>query len=103
MLFHKVNKSENIPLKLPDLNINKTYIKRESYINFYGVKLDENLKWCSHINSIEKIISKNIAMMFRAKPILNISSLKKLYFAFIHSYLSYCNIVWASTGYTKLK
>jgi hypothetical protein len=103
ILFHKVSKSENIPLKLPDLKINNIYIKRELFLNFLGVKFDENLQWCSHINSIEKKISKNIAMMFRAKPFLNVSSLKKLYFAFIHSYLSYCNIVWGSTNHTKLK
>ena len=29
--------------------------------------------------------------------------MKKIYFSFIHSFISYCNIVWGSTNYGKLK
>ena len=41
--------------------------------------------------------------MFRASQFLNQESLKSIYFALINSYLSYANIVWASTCKTKLK
>ena len=43
--------SDNIPLKLPKLEINTTTIVRESVIKFLGVLLDENLSsWKTHIN-----------------------------------------------------
>jgi hypothetical protein len=68
-----------------------------------SVILDEHLRWSLHIKSIENKISKNLAMIYRAKPFLSSSSLKSLYFSFIHCYLTYCNIAWASTNHTKLK
>ncbi|MBY0580085.1 MAG: hypothetical protein K2P53_00155, partial [Rickettsiales bacterium] len=103
ILFHKQNKIDNLPLKLPDLKINKINITRQTSVNFLGVILDENLSWKTHISSLERKLSRNIAIMYKAKPFLNTRSLKNLYFSFIHSYLTYGNIVWASTNYTKLK
>ena len=35
--FHKPSKKDNIPLRLPNLNINGFTIKRESSIKFLGV------------------------------------------------------------------
>ena len=68
-----------------------------------GVIIDESLNWEKHIKTVENKISKNLGILYKAKPFLNINSLKQLYFAFINSYLNYCNIVWASTYITKLK
>jgi hypothetical protein len=102
-LFHKPSKTKEIPFILPNLLMNKTNIKRQISVNFLGVNFDEKLSWKVHINSIEKKISKSIGMIYRVKPLLNFKSLKSLYFSFIHSYLTYGNIVWASTNYTKLK
>ena len=42
-------------------------------------------------------------MLYKAKFILNKKCLRDLYFAFIHSYLSYANIGWANTNSNKLK
>ena len=103
ILFHKPSKAENIPLKLPNLLINNKIVKRELTTNFLGVLIDEKLSWKFHIKYIEGKISKNVAMLYRTKPFLNNESLKNLYFSFIHSYLSYCNIAWGSTNHTKLK
>ena len=36
-LFHKSHQSINLPLKLPDLNINGTFIERENFLKFLGV------------------------------------------------------------------
>ncbi|XP_065645688.1 uncharacterized protein LOC136076146 [Hydra vulgaris] len=103
LLFHKPSKSDHLPLKLPNLFMNNSVIKRESNVNFLGIILDENISWKSHIKSIENKISKNISVLYRVKPFLNIKSLKIIYFSFIHSYLSYCNIAWGSSNYGKLK
>ena len=40
------------------LKINDTDIKRENFMNFLGVILDESLTWNKHIQSIENKISK---------------------------------------------
>ena len=65
--------------------------------------LDKNLDWQEHIRTIEKKIAKNIGLLYRAKYLLNKSSLRCIYFRYIHSYLNYANIVWGGTYQTKLK
>ena len=51
--FHPSQKKHNtIPLRLPELEINKNTIERETMSKFVGVILDENLTWKSHINPI---------------------------------------------------
>lgn len=102
-LFFKPSKRNDLPLKLPKIVVNNIDIKRENHIKFLGVLLDENLSWKTHISAIENKVSRNLGILRKAKPYLNLKSLKSLYFSFIHSYLTYCNIAWASTNQTKLK
>ena len=101
--FHSLSHQDRIPLHLPKLKINHQSIKRETAIQFLGVLLDENLTWRSHISCIENKISKNLGILYKAREIVNKKCMKQLYFSFIHSYLSYGCIAWASTNKTKLK
>ena len=64
---------------------------------------DEIISWKDHIKMIKKKLTKNIGWLYRTKPYLDETSLKTVYFSYIHSYLNYANIVWASTRITKLK
>ena len=68
-----------------------------------GVLIDEHLTWKKHITVIENKVSKNLGILYGARRVLDSTALKNLYFSFIHSYLNYGNIVWASTSRTKLK
>ena len=103
ILFCKRIKVNDLPLRLPSLYINNTQIKRVYDTTFLGVIIEESLNWNKHISSIENKISKSIGILYKAKQVLEIESLKKLYFAFIHSYLNYCNIIWGSTFKSNLK
>ena len=42
-------------------------------------------------------------MLYRASRLLHFKNLLKIYFSFIHFYISYANIAWASTFKTKLQ
>ena len=64
--------------------------------------LDENISWKEHIKTIENKLCKNIDLLCKAKQLLDNESLKNIYFSYIHSYLNYANITWASTNTTKL-
>ena len=64
--------------------------------------LDEHISWNNHINTLEYKLAKNIGLLNRASYFLNEHSLKTIYFSYIHSYLNYANIAWASTYVTKL-
>ena len=65
--------------------------------------IDENLSWKPHINTVNSKIAKSIGILYKTRSILNKSLLKQLYFSFIHSYLNYGNVAWASTHKTKLE
>ena len=103
VLFCKNSKVDNLPLKLPPLKISNVNIVREYNMDFLGVILNETLNWKQHIETIENKISKNIGILYKSKPFLDIKSLKQLYFSFINSYIDYCNIAWGSTNQTILK
>ena len=101
--FHQARQKDNIPLKLPSLFINDREIKQSTSIKYLGVLIDEHLTWKDHITVIENKVSKNVGFLHRAKSVLDSTALKNLYFSFIHSYLNYGNIVWASASTAKLK
>ena len=83
------------------MTFNNIEIKREIYIKFLGVIIDEKLTWKNHIEVVENKISENIGVLYRASHLLDFKNLK-LYFSFIHIYISYANIAWASAFKTKL-
>ena len=96
-LFHKNSIKDDLPLKLQDLKIANNQIERKKAIKSLDVMLDENVNWQEHIRTVENKITKNIGLLYRAKYLLNESSLKCIYFANIHSYLNCANIACAST------
>ena len=75
-------KKDDIPLVLPKLNINNSEIARTESIKFLSVLLDKNLSWKTHIKYIENKTSKNIGILFKARPFLNKKSLLSLYYSY---------------------
>ena len=63
----------------------------------------ENLTRNEHIHILENKLSKNIGLLYRAKPYLDKNTMTTLHFSFFHSYLNYGNIAWASTTKSKLR
>ena len=65
---------------------------------FLGVKLDSKLLWNEHIQMIKNKISKNIGIILKVKHLFHVSTLRTLYFSFIHPYLTYCIEVWGKAA-----
>ena len=99
--FHKPSKKDNIPLVLLKLSICNNEIKQSESIKFLDVFLDENITWKDHYT--ENKIAKNIGLLFRSKPYLTKKCLLSLYYSYIHTYISYANIIWGSTYISNLK
>ena len=59
--------------------------------------------WKNHMEVVENKISKNIGVLYRANHLLDFKNFLKIYFYFIHIYISYANIAWDSTFKTKLQ
>ena len=102
ILFHKKSAKTEIS-GISDLKIGSKNIEETSSIKFIGVMLDEDISWNNHIKTVESKLAKNNGLLNHASYFLNEHSLKTIYFPYIHSYLNYANIAWASTYATKLK
>ena len=71
-----------------------------------GVLLDEYLSFDAHINHICNKVSKSLYIINRVKNFLPAKTLVTLYFALIHSHLSYCSSIYGcatKTSLTKLQ
>ena len=103
-MFHKAKSKDNIPpLVLPDLFINDVKIKSEHSLKFLGVMIDDNLTWKTNVEFVENKISKNVGIAFKTSRFLNCKFLRSMYFALVHPYISFANIVCASANKTYLK
>ena len=65
LLFYKQSVRGSIPLRLYTITFNSIEIKRESFIKFLGVIIDESITWIKHIELAENKISKNIDILCR--------------------------------------
>ena len=93
MIFGK-----NRNLRIDDkLELEGAEIKCTSKFKLLGIVVDENLKWDSHIEFINSKISSSLYGMRRIKNYVNKDTLTKIYYAFIHSHLSYGNLLWGNT------
>ena len=78
-------------------------IERKRFIKFLGVIWNKCITCKDPIRTAENKTAKNIGLLYRAKQLLNTSSLRSIDFSYIHRYLNYANIAWASTRNNKLK
>ena len=60
---------------------------------FLGVNIDGKLTWKDYIFYICNKLSKNIANVYRARPLFHQCTLRNLYCALMLSYISYCAMV----------
>ena len=68
-----------------------------------SVILGEHLGWKKQIQPSENKVSKNVCVFYKTSKLINSKCLRSIYFSFIHSYINYANIAWASANKTKLK
>ena len=57
----------------------------------------------SYIQTVENKIATFIGHFYQRKHYLVENCLRQIYFAYIHAYLDYANIAWASTHKSELK
>lgn len=86
-----------------NLYIDGHSIKQETSTKFLGVVLDQHLSWKDHIKAISSKIAKNIGIIKRASSLLPPHVRLTLYYTLIYPYLTYCNIIWASTYKSNLQ
>ena len=63
---------------------------------FLGLWIDSNLNWTEHIRRLTTRIYSRMGLLKRGKNLLTIHARKILYFAQIHSILSYGIVIWGN-------
>ncbi len=101
MIIGSQNRLKNI-LSDPEILIGDQKIKRVSQKEFLGVIVDENLNWHKHIDTQCKKISKNIALLRRAKKYTTENGLITLYNSLVLPYFTYCSTVWHQGNITHI-
>ena len=79
------------------IRLNGQYIKHVNECKFLGIYLDTHLTWKRHIEKISFKISSAIFAINRAKDFLSKQALRCLYFALVHSHLTYGIHVWGNS------
>ena len=86
------NCSSNIKLLLNGKEIGKT----ES-VKYLGLLIDDKLKWINHIDNVYNKIIKYVGIFYKIRNKLPYAIFKQLYFAFVHSHISYAIEIYLNT------
>ena len=79
------------------LYINSKEIKHVECCKYLGILIDSDLKWQDHINYIYNKLIKFTSIFYKIRTKLPEEVLRMIYFAFVHSHLSYGIEVYANT------
>lgn len=82
----------------PTVKINNVILECVTTTNFLGVRIDQDLSWSSHISHVANKISKSIGILKKIAKYVNNSTLRLLYFSFIHPYFNYCLLIWGNAA-----
>lgn len=80
--------------------INGIALKQVHEVTCLGLKIDQNLTWKGHVETIKKKIITNLRVMKKAKPYLNRQLLINIYNTIIKPHFDYCSTVWDSIDMT---
>ena len=79
-----------------NIQIDDITISPVTHCKFLGVHINENLNWNYHMEYLHNRITTNLHLLQSSKNILNTDSLRKAYYAHVHSHLIYDMKVWGS-------
>ena len=96
-------RSNTIDSNQMQLYLDKIKIPILSVTKFLGIWVDDKLNWNSHIDKLETRLRTKLCMLRRGQNLLTTHAKKVLYFAQIHSLLTYGLVIWGSmTSATNL-
>ena len=91
-----------IPNPNTQVELNGQPIAPIAKTKFLGVIVDERLNWKDHVSFVAGKLSKSCGVLNKILNCLTTSAERLLYYSLIHSFLTYCINVYASTYKTNL-
>lgn len=99
MVFHTHHKQTHL---VPSINLDNHVIYPSNSTTFLGVVLDSQLKFNKHVLSLAKKIGFGIRVLIKSRHYFQQHVMMSLYYAFIHSHLTYCLPSWGNTYETHM-
>ena len=72
-------------------------IQRVTSLPYLGITIDENLSYKEHCNRSHVKISQGVGVMRRLQHFFPYEVLRLIYFALVHSHLTYCPLIYLAT------
>jgi hypothetical protein len=92
--FHKTAYKPN---SINQVHIELKEIERVKSFNYLGLNIYNYLKWNVHVDYIRKKLLPVLVILPRLRHKgLNVQYLRSVYYAVIHSHLSYLDIIWSN-------
>ena len=79
------------------ITLDSSILKVEKSIKYLGINVDNQPLFGNHIDQLRTIVSRAVGIMTKKRQFVPLQILKQIYFAFIHSHLTYGIIVWGAT------
>ena len=91
VLFTSSNKQLDCDLKI---RLNGKRLYETNSVNYLGIQIDKRLTWKQQINHVASKLNKANAMSSKLRHVLDIKTLRSVYYAISESHLCYASLVW---------
>ena len=102
MVIASRQKHQRAPLVL-DLHLGLDPIEQVKSHRVLGITIDSEMRWNTHINNVNKIVSRNLYLLSKLKHYIDANSMKMFFYAHCLSHINYASTVWSGAGDVHLK
>ena len=92
MLFTSSKKQLDCSLKI---KLNGKRLYETDSVKYLGIQIDKRLTSKQHINHVAVKLNKANAMLSKLRHVLDIKTLRSVYYAIFESHVCYVSLVWA--------
>ena len=71
-------------------------IQHVNVIKYFGIEIDSQISFISHIDNAQFKVAKGIEILFKLNKILTSNTLLMLHYALVHLHLTYGILIWGS-------
>ena len=95
VLFTSSKKQLDFDLKI---KLNGKRLYETDSVKYLGVQVDKRLTWKQHIDHAALKLNKANAMLSKLRHVLDIKTLRSVYYAIFEPHLCYASLVWAQNA-----
>lgn len=87
----------------PSVLLDNEFLQESTFVDYLGVRLDEDLSWNDHVDKLAFTLSSNTFLLRNFAAFNNMALSKLIYFSLIESYIRYSIVLWGSSSKSNLK